>query len=266
MVNLRQQSKPKTISVVLGQPPLAVSTLEFRGPNGFMSRLKTLDPSEVQEEGDSFRLRPGEQRRFLVDMMLSVSDLPPGPFQLRVTVEEDERSFPPSGTVRFDLTEPNDTDRTTRETWFHQVDDSPFLTWDDFLVAWFTPAPAEGLSEAAARAVAYPRFVHYAAYGPKPIAAQDATHLLALDGHVALAEFHLFQLEILLAYGDAAAASKIKAQLLERWPGLAYEVDRNEHGKGLLSSMRKRFGAESARAKAPHRVAPYTTPTLPAAP
>lgn len=241
----------------------AASTLEFRGPQAFTARLTTLAPSDVGEAGDTFRLRPGEQRRFLVDMMLSVHDLPSGPFELRVTVEEDERSSPPSGTARFELVEPSDLDRTVRETWFHQVDGAPCLSWDDFLTRWFTPAPAQELSGTAGRAVAYARFVHYAAYGPKPIAAQDATELLALEGHVALAEFHLFQHEILVARGAQAAASKLKGKILDRWPGLAYEVDKNERGKGLLSSMRKRFGAGGARAQEPNSVPPYTGASIP---
>lgn len=226
----------------------STSTLRFRGHDGVVTRVDTLDPSAAGE-AESFQLAPGEQRRFLVDMMLHVVDLPAGKYDVLLTVDEHERGDALASQFAFSLIEPSDTEAKLREAWFHPALGRALLTWDEFLSASFTPVQSHDISEGAERSVAFYRFIHFAVHGPKVIAAQEVSALLQLRDRVEVAELTVLEHEVLTARGANDAASELKARIGERWPGLMESVQLNEQGRGFLSEMRRRSGAERRRAQ-----------------
>jgi hypothetical protein len=231
------------------------SELQLSGPDGFSKKLQTRDPSALGD-AEGFALRPGEQRRFLLDLANSVLDPPAGMYTLRIDVQPGEHAPPLAASTRFELVEPNPEDWAVRQAWFRSTSPRPLGNWEEFLTrGWLTPS--EPLSPAAERATAFHRFEHRVVYGPEPLALHDAGPLLGLEDHVAYPEFQLFHHELLLARGETSQAERVAEKIIERWPGLAPAVKDNERGRGRLTSARKAFGAESHRAKAPDGSLPY---------
>lgn len=92
-------------------------------------------------------------------------------------------------------------------------------------------------------AVALHLWLHRAAYGPTPVAGLDPGALAGLGVGPLEGEVAVLVHELLAARGDPGAPALASA-VVARWPGLAWRIEDDLAGQGLVQMLRAVVGAE----------------------
>lgn len=99
-------------------------------------------------------------------------------------------------------------------------------------------------------AVALHLWLHRAAYGPTPVASLDPGTLAGLGVGPLEGEVAVLAHELLTARGDPSAPALASA-VVARWPGLAWRIEDDLAGQGLVQMLRSVVGAERPAPAAP---------------
>jgi hypothetical protein len=202
--------------------------------------------SDTSAKGKSrgFDLMPGEARSFVVDLSELEPRLEPGMWQCQgrwVMRHETPRSAPVS--VVLEAAASADLALLKRlrmaggaqsSSWANFIKSSEVLEQEPML---------EGLSEQASRALVPYLILHQAVHGPQSLTAFPSEFLSQYqDGPWASEAATLFyELQWARHVGDLP---RREADLLRRWPGLAFRVEEIKTGAGLLTMLRRQYGPE----------------------
>ncbi len=203
------------------------------------------------EEPAGLTLAPGHAARVLVDLSNLATRLPPGAYQLTLTLERGPRSRS-SNIVDVELIAPSEAD-AAEATRLRKLGRSPVDAgaWAPFLRDdWNTVAASPALGAEARRALALHLFLHHAVYGPEKVAAIDPAPLAAIVEPPLAAEVAALRYELLAARHDPGAKSARDA-MLKAYPGLAERAAAVDRGEGEIASLRKSVGAEKRHLKPP---------------
>lgn len=208
-------------------------------------------PSSYRDGVSRLTLEPGERRRMALDLSNFGLDIKPGTYRLTVALHVGKRSRR-SNPVTVEFVKPSAED-AAEATRLRRLGVSPTDTgaWAPFLKNnWNTVTVSRNLSRDAARQLGLHLFLHRALYGPARVAQLDVVALREITGPVFRAEAALLEFEILTVRNDSAAGT-LGQEMLRRWPGLRFRLERIAEGEGLLTNGRKWFGAEKEFSKPP---------------
>ena len=201
----------------------------------------------TDDEPEGMEFGPGKRWYTLQDLSELHPDIPPGKYEL--SAEAVFMGYTArSEAARIEILADSKEDRAIasklratkddKDSSFHAA--SP---WQAFVEDnWSTPV-THGLSPAGRAQLAYYLYLHWAAYGPQPIAELDPEAPRKWGHGVLEAEAAVVRLEILHA-GKKPEAAGVEAALLERWPGLAWRVENIHRNEGFLTTMRTSYGVE----------------------
>jgi hypothetical protein len=206
--------------------------------------LPSRSPSH-DENRHGFDLSPGESRTFVLDVAELSPPLKTGHWQVQacwVMRHETPRSTP----VAVVLTAGNAADAPLLAQ-LRNAGDARTSSWANLIK---TPGALEGaalrsLSERASRALVPYLIVHQAVHGPEPLSAFPpeflASHAQGPSQGPWASEAGVLTYELMWARRAADLAAR-KAELLSRWPGVAFRVQEIEAGAGLLTTLRDEYG------------------------
>lgn len=190
---------------------------------------------------------PGKVWFALQDLSEVHPDIPPGHYDLSAEVRF-SGTLVRSALMPIEILAPSKEDRAIA-TRLRATNDNKGSSWHAasswqafVLDNWSTPDIHE-LSPAGRAGLAYYLYLHRAAYGPLSIAALDPEEPWKWGHGVLEAEAAVVRLEILHAAKKPEAVG-IEAAILERWPGLAWRVEKIHKKEGFLEIMRTSHGVE----------------------
>ena len=227
--------------------------MSWRSRDGAVHEMPARIP-EIEGGMAGSPLGPGEVRRSTVDISPILAQLEPGTWELEAVLTEPvvAKAVP----VRIELVLPSPADARVAAA-LREENDLEEPGWPWFLLAnhrTITPDDLVDLEEEGRNALGLWLWLHRATYAPGGIGELSVSDLAGAESPAPESEHALLRHEILCASG-AEGADGIGHAILERWPGLAERTEANRRGDGLLSNLRRFYGAEcegSAGAQAPY--------------
>ena len=222
-------------------PPFPVEVTFIDG-----DRRVTL-PAQSPTRGEArrgFGLSPSESRTFVLDVSELDPALEPGTWQCEahwVMRHEDPRS--PPVPVHITASDPADAPLLSH---LRHAGGAREASWANLIrmpLALETTNTLRRLSEQASRALAPYLILNQAVHGFEPLAAFPPELLAPHDKGPWASEAAVLTHELLWARRAPRLAEQ-EAQMLARWPGLAFRVREVKAGAGLLTTLRREYGPE----------------------
>jgi hypothetical protein len=262
----------------IGLPILVAITLENRAQDTDFYGLPRLEPTTTrgplharwdnvaaatrietrlaaaEEDGEGVALGPGESMQLLVDLSNMGTALPPGHHRLSLALVQG-KLVRRSNVVEVELVALSAPDAAEASR-LRKLGEAPLDSgaWAPFLTNNWTTV-SSSLSPDATRPVALHLALHRAAYGPDAPGQLDPAPFMAITEPHLAAEVAALTHELALARNDPAAA-QLHQQIATAWPGLAWRLQANEQGGGMIQDMRTSYGAEKQHLRPPAGV-PY---------
>ncbi|MEZ0469751.1 hypothetical protein [Luteimonas salinilitoris] len=228
---------------------------------------RRLGPSFTFRDQDLFRttLMSKQSRRMLVDLSQFGQSLDKGKYQVRFSVYISAGAFASSPPVEMEFIEPSSKEgieaaRLRRLGLRANAED--YGSWQPFLTNnWESISASEEIGEPTRRQLSLHLFLHRAAYGQESIANLSMDGLGKLQGSVLSPEAACLEYELLAARLPKPELASRRAEVLQKWPELETRLDKIDAGEGLLTTLRRGYGAEKRTAPPPDK-RPYrnTTP------
>ena len=177
---------------------------------------------------------PGKAWLAMQDLSERHPDIPPGHYQLSASMMF-PGEFVEAPAVAFEVRAPTKEDRAiatkllstnsdNKRSWLELVTENPS--------AW----SAQGLSAAAHATLDYYLYLQEVESSGRPLASRRPNETDRFAHGALEAEAAVLRLELLYAAGRPEAPG-IEAVVLERWPGLAWRVEKIRAGRGLLNRL-----------------------------
>jgi hypothetical protein len=209
--------------------------------------LPALSGAAREAKKRGFDLSPGEARTFVLDLSDLNPELSPGTWQCQARWVM-RHEMPRSAPVRVVLAGPPAADQPLLErlrsggrpqapSWANLVEFSDALKEDVF----------RALSDRAKATLVPYLIMRQAVYGPEPLASFPTDYLAQHQRGPWSSEASVLLYELQWAR-EAPDLVPHRQALLQRWPGLAFRVQRIESGAGLLTTLRREYGADSGSA------------------
>lgn len=225
-------------------PPLELVLVRVGERDGQLLPAKT--PGAHEGEPHGFRLGPGEARRMLLDMAELDPRLEAGEYELRARYLAPPISAD-ANPVRFTVELPGE-DEAAAVARLRATNTSRSPSWNAFLLENFREIERHELEHVPAAQhlrLRHMLTLHWASYGPHaPARLPPNTFDGAGDGPL-VPELLALTHELALARGDATVAT-LEARLLAGWPGMAWRIEANREGDGVIARLRRIAGAERA--------------------
>ncbi len=215
--------------------------------------------SRAEGEPSGMTLRPHESRRFLFDVselwpVLKAGSWTLGGRYLSGCVPAAEAQPAP-----FEAVAPlvEVAEALARLRGRHEAGSEP--SWNATLLANFREieeTELEELDASASAALAMHLWLHRALHGPTRVSDIDPAGLDAFATGVLEGEAEVLRHELLVGRADPAASTQA-ASVLASWPALAWRIDGNNDGQGMLTVLRQGLGAERPSPPVPDPL-PYT--------
>jgi hypothetical protein len=225
-------------------PPLE---LLLTGPDGGAPQvLPGKTPGAHEGEPEGMRLGPGEMVRTLIDLSELHPRLSAGPHTL--TARYLARPLrPQADPVSFVVEMPGEDEaRAIAKLRASNRPGAP--SWNAFLLDNFREVDDEELADLgdAGRAqLGHTRMLHQAIYGPEGAAQLDPKAFDGLGAGALTGETMVLEHELLAARRDPGAAA-LEQRILSAWPGLEWRVRENYADDGLVTRLRRVYGADRA--------------------
>lgn len=234
--------------------------LVLTGPGGAAAQvLPAKTPGAHEGEPEGIRLGPGEMVRVLFDL----SELHPALVAGRHTLGARYLAKPlrpEADPVSFDVEIPPEEEAAAAAK-LCASNRAGAPSWNAFLTDNFREVDDEELAdlgnEGRAR-LGYVRMLHQAVYGPDGPARLDPKAFDGLGTGALSGEVVVLEHEMLAARRDPGAAL-LEQRIVATWPGLRWRVRENYADDGLVTRMRRVYGADRAF-PVPPRPLPYESP------
>lgn len=197
-----------------------------------------------QENPPGIPFAPGQAWRALYDLSELHVGIAPGDYQLTASIEVGgDRANADPVPLKIHAAVPKDVEIAWR---LRGAGDD--RSWRSFVRdSWSTPEIG-GLSEEAHSRLAYYLYLHRVAYGPRPLADLDPDEPRGFGQGPLESEAEVLQVEILQAAQQSNAEAE-EAAVVQRWPGVAWRMERIHRGLGLLTLLRTFYGIENPEAR-----------------
>jgi hypothetical protein len=228
-------------------PPFPVE-LAFTHGKTHMA-LPTSGGDRSEGGGGAFNLLPGEARTFVLDIseLEPVARLTPGHWQCQATwlmPHEEPRS--PDIPVETSAGKASDLAKIDR---LRRAGGARSPNWFNFVEmgdAVDARTARQLVSPQARNALAPYLIMHEAVHSPEPLARFAPNELLQFHDTVWESEAALLSYELACAR-RAPDQSQRRAQLLSRWPGVAFRLAHIDRGLGILTRLRHDYGPKEDR-------------------
>lgn len=206
-------------------------------------RLPARAPVSAGATPRGFDLSPGEARTWALDLSELETPVPAGVWQCTARwVMRHEQ--PRAAAVTVTLTEAESADVPLIQQ-LRRVGDERRHTWANLVkdpAALQEPA-LRSLSADARRALLPYLILHEAVHGPVPLSRFPIGDLAHHQAGPWASEAAVLAFELAWARHASDLADERKA-VLTRWPGVAFRVEQIERGAGVVTTLRKQYGAE----------------------
>lgn len=238
-------------------PPVELVLTGPSTPDGQVLPAKT--PGAHEGEPDGWRLGPGETRRALVDLSELQPVLAAGDHSL-VARYMARPLWPEAEAVSFQVELPG-REEAEAIARVRASNRAGTPSWNAFLLDNFREVDdeeLEALGDIGRRELGFTLMLQRAIYGPLGPARLDPKAFDGLGTGPVIAEVAALEHEMLAARGDPGAAA-VASRIEGAWPGLAWRIEENLAGAGLLTRLRRIAGADRAF-PAPPSPLPYASP------
>lgn len=234
--------------------------LTLTGPSGAPGQvLPAKNPGAQEGEPEGIRLGPGEMVRVLVDL----SELHPVLVAGLHTLSGRYLARPlrpQADPVTFEVEVPGE--REARAVATLRASNRPGVpSWNAFLLDNFREIDDEelvDLGDVGRAQLGFTRMLHRAIYGPEGPSRLDPKAFDGLGIGALSSEVVVLEHEMLAARRDPGAAT-LEQRIVTTWPGLAWRVRESYADDGLLTRLRRVYGADRAFPVAPSPL-PYESP------
>ena len=199
--------------------------------------------SSAKDPANGYGLGPGDVHTELYDLSLLHPSLAPGHYRVKVVFTARGTRYT-STEVEVRLVAPDAADATAIATLLAPV---PDRDWRQFLTNHPLAVAAPNLTPPSARQVALHLFIHRALYGQVGLGSLDLRQLATSTGPLE-GEAAVYRYELLRARHDPGADAAA-ADVRRRWPGLGHRLTEIDRGFGMLTGLRRLYGADKPGAK-----------------
>lgn len=209
-----------------------------------------LGPTFWSRDENLFRteLMVGEKKRMLIDLSQFGQAMSPGRYELSVSLFSRHDVFRTSAAREVEFIAPSEAERSETSRLRRlglRGNAIDYGSWQSFLTNNpNTVAVSKAISDKGFNQLALHLCLHRAAYGPENLAQISLDVFRKLSGPVLLPEAAALEYELLAARGNETQLHAARSSMLDRWPELKARLDGIDKGAGILTTLRKGYGAE----------------------